>query len=463
MKDLKNNIIKASIVFLVLLLLVPFSIIIFIIKDRDKVITSSYNPRIKYDNTKLKRGTIFDSDNNVLAITNKEEENYIRYYPYGDIFAHVVGNIDFGKSGIEAKEHFQLEHLDLEIIQRFKNYFLGQELVGNSLVLTLNANLQEMIYKDIADKKAAVVVMEPSTGKILSMVSLPSYDPNNFDLNWDNLKIDENSSLLNRATQGLYPPGSVFKIVTSLAGIRNLEDYTSYIYECLGEAIFENSSIRCFNLVAHGVVGMKEALAYSCNTYYASLVLNIDKNDLKDTAQGLLFNKEYSFELDYVRSSFVMDDSSSESEAVETSIGQGKTLVTPLHMAMITSAVANGGIMMEPYLVDYSVNYNGKKKSKTLPVSINRVMTIEESEIIKDMMVEVVEEGTAKNINNAKIKIAGKTGTAENAQGEDHGWFIGFAPADNPQVVVSILLENSDGPRDAILLAKKIFESTIEI
>jgi penicillin-binding protein A len=396
-----------------------------------------------------------------LATSLLEEDYYTRQYPYGEVFSHTVGYTEYGKSGIEAKYHFALENLSNELYQRTRNVLFKTELKADSIVLGLDAELQEMIYKELNDKKAGVVVMEPTTGKILSMVSLPTFDPNNLFESWGMLKNDENSPLINRTTQGLYPPGSVFKIVTSLSGIQNLYDYTSHSFNCLGELEFSNSNIRCFNLKSHGWIDMNNALAYSCNTYYSTLGLDVGQLNLKNTSEKFYFNKDYKFELEHVQSLFSLDESSNESEIIETAIGQGKTLVTPLHMAMITSSVANGGIMMQPYIVDYSISNNGIKKNKQVPKSIDRIMSFHESEVITNMMTSVVDIGTAKNIDIDGVSVAAKTGTAENAHGDDHGWFIAFAPSENPQVVVSILFENSDGPKQAIELAKKILEFTL--
>lgn len=457
--DIKQNIRRVFWLYFVLFAVLVIHIFKFIAIDSKEVISSPYNPRVKLFDGEIKRGNILDSKGNILAQSFLDTSGYFRDYPYGRIFSHLIGYSINGKSGIEAAYNFQLESLDWEVWQRLNNIITGSPMVGNSITLTIDAGLQEKCYNLLAKQKGAIVVMEPSTGKILSMVSYPNYNPNEVGQKWTDLSNDtENSPFLNRATQGLYPPGSTFKIITAASAFEFMPNYEEFTYNCEGEVQYTENKIRCFNLAAHGVETIRQAFPVSCNTLFSYISKEIGGDNMKNLAERLYFNKNYPFPLQHSKSSFVLNGWSSENEMTQTAIGQGKTLVTPLHMAMITSAVANGGIMMEPYVVDYSTTKWGTTKNKHIPKSIGQVFTFEESEFIKDMMVQTITYGSGVPAAVSGIEVAGKTGTAENSSGADHGWFVAFAPADEPKVVVSILLENSDGPRNALKISKEIMK-----
>jgi peptidoglycan glycosyltransferase len=443
----------------------------FILIDGPNTVNSMYNPRLNrvYDN--IKRGSILDRNGNILAeslpVTNDNGEAvYARAYPYGSLFAHTVGFIHETKSGAEAKYNFVLNNLDLEIWQRIKNIAVKEPLVGDSIKLTLDMNLQELIKKELGQTKGAAVVMEPDTGKVLAMVSYPDFDPNSIADDWEWLSEDtEGSPLINRASQGLYPPGSVFKVVTADAIINNKPDYASYYYECTGEAVFGDSVIHCFDSKSHGSVNLSDAIKYSCNTYFATVINEIGYDKLAASAQKVLFNADYNFDLEHVLSRFnapETEDKLTTSEIIQTAIGQGKTLVTPVHMAMITSAIANNGVMMEPFVCEQVLSPQGRVKSVISPKVAATVFSPAVSNIIKDMMVSVVDGGTGTNAAVYGIKVAGKTGTAQNETSEDHGWFIAFAPADDPKIAIAIVTENTEGASKATTMAGKIFESYLK-
>jgi penicillin-binding protein A len=460
MKEINKNIKFIFKIYFLLFFILIFNLLHFSIVRSESIITNPYNPRLRHDNEAVKRGYILDTNHVVLAHSYLENDAYIRNYTYSSAFSHVVGHKDFGKTGVEARYNFELQRLHNEFFQRVRSIIFGNELVGNSVVLTIDSYLQNMIYNELDGKRGAVVVIEPSTGKILSMVSNPSYNPNYVAKNWDWLREDTESPLLNRASQGLYPPGSVFKIVTALAGINNLEYAQYHTYICTGKIEVNGASVRNFNNVAHGEINMKQAFALSCNTYFASIGMYMGADKLKETANQLYFNNSLELPFNSTQSSFVLNQASPESEIITTSIGQGETLVTPFHMAMITSAVANGGIMMKPYIFEYAITYNNLERRRTIPTDIGRVMSLEESNIIKEMMVYTVNYGTATNASVSGIQVAGKTGTAENVN-ESHGWFVAFAPAENPEIAISIILENSHSPAQAVILARKIIEHTL--
>lgn len=462
MNNMKKSIKRVFWLTVGLFLLLIFFLTKTVYWDSSFITTNSYNPRLNYNEGILKRGDIKSIDGSKLATSERLGNKYVRKYVYGETSVTITGYTAMGKTGLEAAENFQLIKLHHEILQRLKNIFTGAELVGNHIVTSIEMKIQQKVVDLLGTQKGAIVVVEPSTGRILAMASSPSFDPNSVAEKWDYLRENESSPLVNRATQGLYPPGSTFKVITALAAIENLSDWQTFTYECKGEADFENKVIHCFDGKAHGTVDMKLALAASCNCYFAEIGKQIGSQKIKDVAERFHFNQNIPFILAQSDSSIALNLNTTESELVETSIGQGKTTVTPLFMAMIAASIANDGIMMQPYLVDHIEYNNGKTGKISIPKKIDTVMTPQEAEIITQMMIEVVNSGTGTPAKVSGIEVAGKTGTAENETGEDHSWFIGFAPAEQPKIAFAIVLENAGGKRSAASVAGKLIKSSLQ-
>ncbi|WP_058485050.1 peptidoglycan D,D-transpeptidase FtsI family protein [Defluviitalea phaphyphila] len=463
MKQFRKNIKRVFGVYVVMFFSLILYLVKFLILDSSSIIINTYNPRLSALEENIIRGEIRDSKGVVLARTKLEGDTWIREYPEGRDFAHIVGYVQKGKTGVEAFSNFKLLEVSNKIIQNVKSLFTGDKLKGNNVILTLDADIQHTARELLNNQKGAIVVMEPSTGKILSMVSYPDFNPNELNEIWEQLNKDEkNSPLINRATQGLYPPGSVFKIVTASAVLENKEDWENFTYNCTGEEEFHEKIIRCYGGKAHGEVNLDSAFYFSCNTGFAKLGVDIGAENLRETAERLLFNRNLPYELEYSKSQFLLDKNSEDKEIVETAIGQGKTLVSPLHMAMITSAVANGGILMKPYIIDHIETNYGKIKDKTIPKKYATLFQPEIANQIVDMMVEVVEKGTGTKASIPNVLVAGKTGTAENSSGEDHAWFVGFAPAYKPKAVVVVLIENGgSGGSKAGPIARELFKKIL--
>ncbi len=457
--------------------------------DANSFVANPYNPRLSQSVEGIKRGSIYDSNGDVIAEDVKQEDGtFERVYTNAKYYAHVVGYTVNGKAGVESKYNFRLESISNEFLQRAANFFLGKDIEGDSLVLTIDNRLQEIAGEQLGNQKGSIVAIEPSTGKILAMVSNPTFDSNSVEEDWESLNSDdENSPLLNRATQGLYAPGSTFKIITAAAALQADETLKNYETDCEGEEKFGFSIIHCYDGKAHGNVNMDTAFAKSCNIYFSELGVKIGAQSLVDTADSFGFNKDIGLALEYSRSSFAMTASAEENEIVETAFGQGKTLVTPLFMAMVTSAVANNGMMMQPYIVDHTLTPSGGIRNRTIPEKLNQAISPEIAEEIKELMCGVVEYGTATNASfsisgavvdsnesgasassaeksaySGEIKVAGKTGTAENSQGDDHAWFVAFAPADEPKIAVAVLLENAGKGSNAVPAAREIMKEYIQ-
>lgn len=458
-KNMKRVFFFYSLLFLALIV----HLIYFMIFEKDVPI-NSYNPRLNKIDNSIQRGIIFDSKGVPLADTVTTGGSIERQYYYPREFCHIIGYMPKGKAGIEAKYNFTLQKLDNELYQRLMTIFSENEKPrGNNIFLTIDSDLQRYVYKKLGKSKGAVVVTEPSTGKILAMVSYPNFNPIEIEENWNDLKNDtKNSPLINRATQGLYPPGSTFKILTAGAEIETNSDYKNYIYNCKGEDSFDQKKIHCFNSTVHGKVNLSDAMKYSCNTFFAMTGQKLGSSSLSKYAEKAMFNSDLGYSLEYKKSSFSLNENSKTTEIVETSIGQGKTLVTPLHMAMITSSVANKGVMMKPYIIDHTESYSRNELDVTYPEKLSEVFSEETANKLKEMMENVVTDGTATEAKIKGISIAGKTGTAENASGKDHAWFTAFAPSENPEITVTVILENAGNGSEAVPIVHDIIKYTLE-
>lgn len=432
------------------------------------MVNSPYNQRQDSFAETVVRGDIVDRNGNVLATTNVADDGTeTRSYPYGNVFSHVIGYSDpeLGNTGLESVENFELLTSNAFFLEKLQNQFTDSKNRGDTVVTTLDADLQQASYDALGDNRGAVVVMEASTGKILSMVSKPDYDPNSILSDWSTLNSDEeNSPLLNRATQGSYAPGSTFKIVTTLAFMRQNSNFADYTYDCSGEITTGDTTIHCFNGTVHGFEDLRSSIANSCNASFANIGTLLDIDGYRDTAEDLLFNSDLPSVLGYTKSSFALTSESSEAEIMMTAMGQGKTTVSPYHMALITQAIANGGTLMEPYLVDSVTNYTGTEIRRNVPKSYRRLMTSDEAAQLKEYMTAVVEEGTGSVLSGSSYTAAGKTGTAEYSlsDGEKtHSWFMGFTNVDNPDLVISVITEGSDGSASgkAVTIAKQILDS----
>lgn len=429
--------------------------------DGDEISGNAYNHRLRYVDDTIRRGDILDRDGELLATSVlQNDETYEREYPRARMAAHITGYSSVAKSGVEASENFTLMALKNEFFQRVSSIVKGTELMGNSVALTVDMDIQSTAGNLLGSAKGAVVVMEPSTGRILALQAYPDFNPNSVADQWETLRDHADSPLVNRATQGLYPPGSTFKTVTALAAMEHLSGWQNFTVECTGEAHFEDKVIHCYNNKAHGTVDMKKAMAVSCNCYFAAVAEKIGAGDLAKTMRQVGMDQPSHFELETSLNNICLEKGATESELVETAIGQGRTSVTPLYMAMLASAIANDGMMMKPYIVDHVVYPNGDSGKNTVPEKLRDICSPEEAAILRDMMTEVVTSGTGTAAAVSGVTVAGKTGTAQNATGNDHSWFIGFAPAEDPKVAVAVLIENLDHG-SATPIAGKVIRSAL--
>ncbi len=436
----------------------------FTIYDASGIITSPYNKRTSNLSEKTVRGSILSANGKILAQTETDDDGTeTRSYPYENMCAHVVGYATHGKSGLESAYNYDLLTSHTDILDQFKNGALGEKSIGDSLITTIDTRLQKAAYEALEDHRGAVIVMEPSTGKIRAMVSKPDFDPNEIDDIWDEINSDETSSVLvNRAVQGMYPPGSTYKLMTALGYIQeNSSTYNDFRYTCEGETIVNSVKIHCYNGEEHGKLTLRQAFAESCNTAFATIGTSLNQSDFYSLNENCLFNTEISFDLKVKKSRYKLNGRSDRSQIPQTAIGQGDTLMTPFHNLLLISAVANDGELMKPRLADYIESVDGHVVKSMKTKSYKRLMSQGEASILQGMLREVVTDGTAEALDNDDYKVYGKTGTAENENKKAHAWFIGYSETeDQADLAVCVLVENSGkASKYAVPIAHALFES----
>lgn len=429
------------------------------------IITSSYNRRQWEREESTLRGNIYDRNGKTLAKSELEGEKQERIYPYGALYSHVIGynSMTYGKSLLEARFNKDLLNVNpLNPVLDLKDKLIGKKSVGNDLYLTIDHQLQKHAANLLGDRNGAVVVINPKTGEILAMVSKPDFNPNkeSLDKKWNELIESEEEPFLPRAIKGLYVPGSTFKVATTFMAIE--EGLGTQTFEDQGSIIIEGKTISNQGNKAHGTIDLKQALAVSSNTFYSQLGVQLGTNNLKELAKRVGMGKEISFDLPVSKSRFPYQ-SMSKTDQAAVGMGQGKISVTPLHMALITAGIANDGVVMKPFIVDQVLTQNDFVLKDRKPETFFKLTTPEIASQVKDMMHGVVEQGTGKNAKIWGINVAGKTGTAENEltgkeENKEHAWFISFAPVEDPQIAVAVILEysGSTGGRLAAPIAREL-------
>lgn len=470
MKKDKNTTIKTdrNILYVIIMFMFVFIgliayLIYFNVVTAPNIINNPYNKRQELLAKRTVRGSILANDRTILATTIVDsDKKELRYYPKANVFAHVIGYTNRGGSGLEGRLAYDLLMTDLNFGEYISSDLSGEKNKGNNVVTTLDIKLSEAAYDALDGNRGAVVIMEPDTGKILSVVSVPDFDPNTIDENWEEIVADSTDSpLLNRATKGLYPPGSTFKIITLLEYMReHPDDYQNYRYVCDGEYELGNEKIACSGHTAHGEVDLIQSLALSCNGSFINMGLELDMEKFAQTANEMLFNTELPLKSEYSKSKFQLNKDSTSWEIAQTAFGQGKTLITPMHLALITSAIANDGVLMKPYMVEKIENKNGKVIEEFTESEEYVLMTQEESVFIEKAMQSVIEESFGWIFADCGYMVAAKSGTAQyGTEGLEHSLFMSYSPIENPEIVVVVVLEGGfEADTHAGLVAKKIYD-----
>lgn len=436
-----------------------------------KYVLSSYNKRQQLEEEKVLRGTIFDRNGTVLAkseIRNKHQE---RVYPYGNLYSQVIGynSSVYGRALLELTYNNYL--LGTDEYSRALNVFNVSGSVtrsGNNLDTTLDHSLQQLGEKLLEGKKGAIAAIDPKTGEVLALVSKPDYNPNekSLEAHWQDMTESADSPFLPRATRGLYAPGSTYKVVMAALAVEN--GLAGLKMDDRGKVVIDGKMFSNDNEHAYGNIGLPDALTQSSNVFFSQLGVKLGEAQLRDIANRMGLNRDIPFDIPVSNSLFSYKQMG-KTDMAAVGIGQGKLLVSPLHMALIASSVANRGVMMRPTLINKVVSPKGLVIKENKPAELYKVMEADTAAAVGQMMQQVVKEGTGKKAAIKGIKVAGKTGTAENEisirqTGKAHAWFIGYAPADDPVIAIAVILEyeGHTGGTAAAPIAGKMMEKYLK-
>ena len=347
---------------------------------------------------------------------------------------------------------------------------------GDDLILTIDKKMQEVAWDSLRGRPGAIVALDPRTGKVLALVSSPAFDPNLFvprisKKKWFSLKENPLHPLINRAIQGQYAPGSIFKVITTLAALEKGLISRDERFSCSGTFPFKDREFRCWRREGHGELNLKEAIIHSCDIFFYQLGLRVGVDNLVELSQKFGLDQPTRIGLSHEEKGFLPTKRWRKSslgrgwykgDTVNLSIGQGYLLVTPLQMASLMNAIANGGRLYEPQLVKEIISSEGETIWRMTPRLIRNInLESETIEFLRESLFGVVNElGTGWRAKIEGVGVAGKTGTAENPLGEDHAWFIGFAPREKPEIALAVLIEHGGmGGEVAAPVAKKIIEA----
>ena len=473
-KRLTTAIIILSVLFA---LLVANLTMIMVVQANDYQNMAGNNHTIAKE-AEIKRGTISTYDKVVLATSVPNENGtYDRVYPAGDLASQVVGyySTRYGTSGIESTQNDVLTGersyatwLDVLAAQA------GITTPGHDVVLTLDSTIQRAAQNAIAGYTGACVVIDPKSGAVLGMASSPTYDAANFTSIIEAAAAgDTSSTLLNRATQSLYAPGSTFKIVTLSAALENKIADENTVYNAAGVVEIGGGEVTNFNKNNLGMATLALATIYSSNTAFGQLGVDIGSSLLVKTADSFGFDTELDFDLPVAKS--IMSDPQRMTTwetawaAAGQPVGAGKNngpVATVLEMAMVGCAIANDGAIVNPYLVEGIYNANGERSFIAEPHVFQQAVSADTANRVKDVLVNVVRYGTGTQAAIYGTTVAGKTGTAETGKEHDDSWFVGLAPAEDPQVVVAIVLEeavDSEFTDNAARKSHDVLETALQI
>ncbi|MEG0128583.1 peptidoglycan D,D-transpeptidase FtsI family protein [Clostridium sp.] len=475
-KNLTKNI-KSLVVFFTVCF---FSIIVYLtyfnLYVGDKILDDPSNKRIRAEENEILRGSILDSSGKLIASSERDEDGkQKRTYKNGELYSHIVGynSYVYGKTGIENTFNEVLQgksgghDIFGSIFRSLKESMSKEEKRGNDVVLTIDSSLQKSAVSALEGKKGAIVALDPKTGEILTSVSAPTYDPQNIDKKFKQYNKDtENTPLINRATQGYYPPGSVFKIVTAAAAYEHNSSAANSTINCDGNLKFGGYTLKDYGNKSHGSIKMKEAIKYSCNYFFGELGVEIGSENLVKTAEKFMFNKDMSsniskYSIPIKTGSIKVEDKRNKSFIAQDAIGQHNVAANPMQMAMVASAVANNGKIMTPYVVKEIRDRDGNAIQSAEPKLLSEAMGESTAKKLTDYMVEVVKGGTGKNAKIRGVQVAGKTGSAQDeSKKATHSWFIGFAPANNPEIAIAVIVEDGGlGGDVAAKAAKKVLST----
>ena len=457
--------------------------------DAGSLNSRSDNKRVRDAEFSRKRGAIVAGGTSIAESRKVDDQyTYQRVYKQPAKYAQFTGYYSYiyGRSGVEASQNQILSGSDPRLfVNRVVDMLGNSQPKGGSVSLTVDPKAQTAAFDGLralgANVQGAVVALEPSTGKVLAMVSSPTYDPNRLASHkfsqvqeaWKQLTADKDQPLLNRGIQEIYPPGSTFKLVTAAAALSSGQ-YTPETKVKGGTSLdLPQTTTNLVNENGSGCGGdpitLTQALEVSCNVSFGDIGLRLGDDALRAQAEKFGFGQTYLHDLNgQVKSRFPAHPD--KPQTALSAIGQYDVAATPLQMAMVASGIANGGTVMRPYVVDEVRAPDLSVLDKTNPEAYrSNAVSSSVAHDLTQMMIEVVDNGTGQTAQIPGIKVAGKTGTAQSSpERPPYAWFVSFAPADNPKVAVAVLVEDAGVERNAISgsglaapIAKKVMEAVI--
>ncbi|MBE0478031.1 penicillin-binding protein 2 [Candidatus Aerophobetes bacterium] len=432
----------------------------------------------------------------------------IRNYPQEKLLGNVVGYVgEISEQELKNPALLRIEAGDLVgktgLEKAYNQYLQGEKggrqvevdaygrdlkiiserapLPGDTISLTIDLTMQKIAQEEMGERNGVVLLANPHTGKILSMVSLPSFDPNLFAQRisreeWLEISQHPTSPLENKAIRGEYPPGSTFKIITLVAGLEGKVITPDTTFTCSGSYQVGNRIFKCWKEEGHGKINLKEAFIHSCNSYFYQLGLKVGVEEMAKYARAFGLGESTRIDLASEKVGLVptaewkrqnYKDSWYPGDTANLSIGQGYVLATPIQMLNIINAVANGGYLVRPYLVEEIFNLKNDTVFQSSPEKISKVPVSNATlTLLREAAFGVVEKGTGWRAKNNIVKVAGKTGTAHVPGQNPHNWFIGYAPADNPALSILVLVEHREedisiAPEIAGKIFSRIFQKKI--
>ena len=426
---------------------------------------SSANTFMRTRKKNVTAGDILDRNNAVLATTVNGQRVYNSDLSTRRAAVHAVG--DSGSNVNNSAESFFASYLygfNSSFLERLSFALRGEQRRGDTVRLTIDSRLAAYIASVFPDGKAgAVVVMNYKTGEVLAEQSFPNFDPQNIT---GAVKNDPLKPFFNRAVQGLYTPGSTFKIVTAASAIENYADYDSLTFECVGLLLLGNrmitdagTNLQENSVTKHGALTLKKAFQVSCNNSFAQLALQLGDLRLRKTAEDFGFNDNFLFRDLVVENSSYPITNRNDGEIAWTGAGQSALAASPLHMCMIAAAVANDGVMMEPKLLISATAPNGAQRAGLTAKVYRKPVTAAQAAVLKEYMRAVVTSGTGTGAGISGKRVCGKTGSAEiDGQELTNAWFVGFLDEAASPYALSIVVENAGGGGSvAAPMARKIF------
>ena len=435
------------------------------------------NRRALLEQQRIRRGVIRADDGQLLARSlRRPDKTFSRRYPESGLFAHAVGYsfIRYGRAGLEQSRNGALTGTTNELGTIFDR-LSGAQPEGDNVTTTLDPSAQRAALQGLNGRKGAVVALDPQTGAIKVMASVPGYDPNALARpgTFTRLNRDSDAPLLNRTTQAGYPPGSTFKVVTAIAAMDSGRFTPQSRISGRNLKPISGVPLRNFGNESFGDITLTDALTHSVNTVWAEVGEKLGKRTMARYMERLGFDAPVQVDLpaDERRASGefsrgrVLEPTSGAVDVGRMAIGQDKLNVTPLQLAMVASAVANGGRLMKPHLTDRIVDRDGRTVDRIQAREMSQVMSGEAAGEVADMMGKVVEEGTGTAAALQGISVGGKTGTAEVDRpcGPNQVWFIAFAPRHDPKVAIAVTVECSGGTGGdtAAPIAKQVMQELV--